>query len=300
VTVFTAWVATTRRHVLAEGPVWWAEKSEIIWIDVEEGQVFTGRLTGEVIEPAQEFEFAGRVGAAVPGDDGSLLVAKHDRLVVVDIRGHRSEGPAIIPPGVDSRSNDGKCDPRGRFLIGTLALDDRHGQEFLLRWELDGSLTTLDSNLTLSNGLAWSPDGALLYSTDTVPGVIWERDYDAETGSSGPRRQYLHIDDGYPDGICVDALGNVWVAIWGGGEVRSFSPAGILRDRVHVAAPHVSSVAFVGDDLSTLLITTASRDLSPDELRAYPGAGQLFLAKVGVGGTPVRTWDSSSARAFSL
>ena len=96
-----------------------------------------------------------------------------------------------------------------------------------------------------------------------------------------------------PDGLCVDSRGYLWVAIWGAGEVRSFSPDGDLVAVVKVAAPHTSSVAFVGDSLDTLLITTASRDLDDAQRRRYPDAGRLFLAHVGATGTPVSPWSES-------
>ena len=297
-TEFRAEPASHSTHVLAEGPVWVPETSSLIWIDVERGTVLEGRIADGAILVTRQLDFAGRVGAAVRGDDGSLLVAAHDRLVLVAPDGERLEGPRLVASDVNSRSNDGACDPDGRFLVGTLALDDREGDEFLYRLEHDGSLTVMDSDLTLSNGIAWSPDGTLLYSTDTVPGIVWVRDYDATTGEYGPRREHLHIEDGSPDGICVDAEGHLWVAIWGAGEVRSFTPEGRPGDTVGVPAPHVSSVAFVGDRLDRLLITTASRDLSADERLRHPHAGRLFLADVHARGIPTTPWSSAARSAF--
>ncbi|GAA1948852.1 SMP-30/gluconolactonase/LRE family protein [Agromyces allii] len=298
-TEFHAVPASPDTHVLAEGPVWIAETSTVLWIDVELGIVFEGRLDGDGIRPTRQVRFDGRVGAAVPAVDGGLLVAAHDRFVFVTADGERLDGPIIVAPGIDSRSNDGACDPDGRFVVGTLALDDRGGGERLLRLEHDGALTTLDADLDLSNGIAWSPDGTLMYSTDTMPGIVWVRDYDAATGGVGPRRRHLHVEDGYPDGICVDVRGHLWVAIWGGGEVRSFTPDGVPADTVRVAAPHVSSVAFVGDDLDRLLITTASRDLDDGERRRYPDAGRLFLAEVATRGVPTTSWATSALTVFS-
>lgn len=286
-----------QRHVLGEGPVWVSETSSLIWVDVERGTVFLGTLVDGVVEPTRQLDFDGRVGAAVPSEDGGILVATENRIVVVTPDGKRLNGPVIVAPGVASRANDGACDPAGRFLIGTLALDGREGEETLHRLEADGSLTVVDSDLTLSNGIAWSPDGALMYSTDTAPGIIWVRDYNVESGEIGPRREHLHIEAGYPDGICTDRQGNLWVAIWGEGEVRSFDPSGRHTDTVFVNAPHVSSVAFVGDDLDTLLITTASRDLDGPGLVTYPDAGRLFLADVGATGLPSTRWVFAGARA---
>ena len=262
--------------------------------------MFEGRLADERVEESWKLDFDGLVGAAVPGIGGSILVATHNRLVVVTPSGDRLEGPKIVADGQASRANDGKCDPAGRFVVGTMALDDREGSDRLLRVEDDGSLSTLDSDLTLSNGLGWSPDGSTFYNTDSIQGVIWSRDYDVDTGATGVRREFLRFEDGLPDGLCVDSRGHLWVAIWGAGEVRSFAPDGAQVATVKVAAPHTSSVAFVGDSLDTLLITTASRDLGEAERRRYPDAGRLFLADVRATGTPVfpcsESWLDSAQR----
>jgi sugar lactone lactonase YvrE len=190
----------------------------------------------------------------------------------------------------DSRLNDGACDPAGAFLVGSMALDDRTGGESLVRVERDGSLTVLDDDLTLSNGLAWSPDGGLLYSIDTVPGVVWVRPYAAGTGAVGPRTAFLRFSDTSPDGMCVDAEGAAWIACWGAGEVRRFSPAGELIGVVEVAAPQVTSVAFAGPGLDRLVITTASAYLSPQRLARHPDSGRLFLADVGAVGRAPTPW----------
>jgi sugar lactone lactonase YvrE len=185
---------------------------------------------------------------------------------------------------------DGTCDPTGAFLIGTLALDDSHGGESLVRVEGDETITVLDDDLNLSNGLAFSVDATLLYSVHSVPGVVWARSYDAATGAVGARREWLRITDGTPDGLCVDADGHLWIAIWGAGQVRRYTPDAQLAGIVEVAAPHTTSVAFVGDDLDLLLITTATADLTAEQLAAHPDSGRLFLARVGVTGLPVTAW----------
>lgn len=292
-TVFTARPVSKETHILAEGPVWTGIGDEVIWVDLERGQVFEGRFVNGLIEQSTRHDFDGTVGAVVKSVDGHLLVAGQHELVVVTPSGERITGPRIIADQAHRRTNDGACDPAGRFLIGTLSLDNVEGGESLVRIEDDATSSVIDDNLTLSNGLAWSPDGTLLYSTDTVPGIIWVRDYDAVSGSVGQRRQHLAITGGFPDGLCVDSLGFLWVAIWGASEIRSFAPDGAAADTVEVAAPHPSSVAFIGEKLDTLLITTASRDLSAEESVLYPDAGRLFTADVGVTGTATFPWSGS-------
>jgi sugar lactone lactonase YvrE len=292
VTVYDAHVASTPRHVLAEGPVWNAASGTVIWVDIVRGTVFEGELRGDTVAVLREWQFDGMVGAAVPGPDGSLLVACQERLVVVAADGTRTDGPRIVESGDPSRTNDGACDPAGRFVIGTLAFDELGGRDHLFLVQDDGSLRTLDADLGISNGIAWSPDGRTMYNADTIASVIWARDYDAVTGEIGPRREQLHLD-GSPDGICVDTRGNIWAATWGTGEARCYALDGALIDTVRVPAPHVSSVCFVGPELDRLLITTASRDLDADGLAQHPDAGRLFLADVGVAGVPTFSWSGS-------
>jgi sugar lactone lactonase YvrE len=295
VTAFTARLASSTsrpRHVLAEGPVWNAASGTLIWVDIVRGTVFEGSVGETSIELLREWQFEGMVGAAVPGPDGSLLVAGQDRLVVVAADGTRRDGPIIVPDPLTSRTNDGGCDPAGRFLIGTIRFDEAPGHDLLCRVDGDGSVRTLDSDLGISNGLAWSPDGRTLYSTDTVAKTIWARDYDPASGGIGERRAQLRLDE-HPDGICVDARGYIWAALWGTGEARAFTLDGDVVDVVKVPAPHVSSVCFVGVGLDRLVLSTASRDLDAAGLAQYPDAGRLFIADVGVAGVPTSPWSGS-------
>jgi sugar lactone lactonase YvrE len=106
---------------------------------------------------------------------------------------------------------------------------------------------------------------------------------------------HLRLDDGIPDGIALDADEHLWVAVHGAGQVRRFAPDGALVDRVEVPAPHSTSVAFAGDDLRTLVITTAFGELSEEERRAHPESGRLFTTRVDVPGAPVAAWSGSAA-----
>lgn len=282
---WSASVASDDAYLLGEGPFWDGPRGRVLWVDVDRGTVHAGLLDGERVVPVDAWQLDRTVGAVVCSADGELLVAGAQVLLTID--GARRGDPLISGR---RRFNDGACDPVGRFLVGTLALDEPAGHEVLLRVEDDGSATVLDDDLTLSNGLAWSVDGSLLYSVDTIPGVVWVRSYDAATGAVGPRREWVRLADGWPDGLCVDAQDHVWVAVWGGGQVRRFAPDGSLVGVVDVPAPHTTSVAFVGDDLDVLLITTATAQLDAARLAEFPDSGRHFLARVGVTGHPVTAW----------
>ncbi|MEU8230731.1 SMP-30/gluconolactonase/LRE family protein [Actinoplanes sp. NPDC048967] len=279
----TAEVASTQSFMLGEGPVWDAPRDRLLWVDIDAGTVHEGRLDGDRVIVTGTQKRDRTVGAVVCSAAGELLVAGAETLLT-------TPPTRVVAAGSGRRLNDGACDPAGAFLVGTLALGDTEGEETLVRLERDGSLTVLDDDLNLSNGLCWSPDGSLLYSIDSVPGIVWVRSYDAATGVTGPRREWLRITDGLPDGLCADADGHLWIAIWGAGEVRRFTPDARPAGVVTVAAPHTTSVAFVGAGLDRLLITTATAHLDAGQLAAYPMSGRLFLADVGVTGLPVTPW----------
>ena len=289
---FHAAPATDERYVLGEGPFWDASRGRLLWVDITAGEVYSGSFGNGRVIPELLLTLPGTVGAVVSSADGELLVAGPDRLYTVSPEGVVTPGIRILGAGTASRLNDGGCDPAGRFLVGSLALDARAGDEVLVRVEDDGSVSVLDDDLGLSNGLAFAPGGAVLYSVDTAAGLVWMRDYDSSSGDVGGRREFLRLD-AKPDGLCVDVDGNLWIAMWGSAEVRCYSAAGEQVGVVDVAAPNTTSVAFVGAGLDTLLITTASQQLSDDQLARFPHSGRLFIADVGIRGLPVPGWAGS-------
>lgn len=292
---YKARVASREAYVLGEGPVWDAAGGRVLWVDIQRGLVLEGELRADGVEPVARHALPGTVGAVVPAADGGLLVAAADGLAAIPAGGRVHPGPRLLPGHADSRLNDGACDPAGRFLVGSLALDGREHDERLYRLESDGSVTVLADDVTLSNGLGWAPDGNTLYHVDSVPGVVWSRRYDPATGAVGERRELFRIADGTPDGLCVDVDGNLWIAIWGGGEVRRYTPRGDVLAAVAVPAPHTSSVAFVGPGRDRLLVTTARDGLSQAALAAHPDSGRLFLADVETGGVPTTPWRGDTA-----
>ena len=286
--------ATAETFQLAEGPVWDAARRRLLWVDIPGGLVLEGALRGDVIEVTRRHRFPCMVSAVTVAADGILLVAAQERLVLLRPGGTREDGRRIVPAGQRRRLNDGSTDPAGRFLVGTLSLDGPSEREVLVRLETDGRITQLDGDLTLSNGLAWSADGTRMYSVDTLSRTIFVRDYDAVTGAVGERRVHLRVKDGLPDGIALDTAGHLWVAVWGAAEVRRYAPDAALIERLALPAPHTSSVAFAGEDLRTLVITTATAELSDEQRRAHPGSGRLFTTRVNTPGVPVPPWAGMS------
>lgn len=283
-------VATTESFVLAEGPFWDASRQNLMWVDIEAGEVLSGSLAVDgTIQVIERVEFPGRVGAVAPSTDGLWLVAVDNTLCIREPNGQVERWVSLFSQTNDRRLNDGKPDPAGRYLIGTMPI---HGQSNLEELFLvaDGRASVIDSDLSLSNGLSWSVDGNTLFSIDSALRTVFRRAWDSTNGTSGERQVFLTIEGGYPDGMTVDSEDHLWVAVWGAGEVRRFSPSGELVTIVHVPSPHVSSVAFAGPELSTLVITTAKHELSADNLAAYPDAGRLFTVEPGTTGAPQALW----------
>ncbi len=277
--------ATDRVFRLAEGPVWDDRTQRLLWVDILAGSVLIGSLgADDQISIADELHFDALVGAVALTDGDDLLVAALDRLVLVRHDGTRVAGAPLFEDA-DRRFNDGKADPAGRYLIGTMSMSGPSTTEQLFRVH-DAGVDVVDDDLTLSNGLAWTADGRRMYSVDTVSGIVRVRDHDPETGSSGAWSTFVELDAGHPDGICIDADDHLWIAVWGEGAVLRVSPDAVVVDRIDVAAPCTSSVAFAGPDLDILVITTASEDHSPLELAGYPDSGRLFTARPGVRGVP--------------
>jgi sugar lactone lactonase YvrE len=184
------------------------------------------------------------------------------------------------------RMNEGGCDPDGRFYCGSMAYDQRPGAGALYRLDPDGSVRAVLEKVTISNGLEWSPDGSRAYYNDTPTHRIDVFDYDGESGLTG-RRSFAEVaaEAGGPDGLTVDEEGGVWVALYGGGVVRRYTPDGVLDEVIEVAAKKVTACTFGGADLDQLFITTSREGLEPGE---DPLAGSLFRAVVGIAGLPVR------------
>lgn len=287
-------LASDDAYTLAEGPIWDAARERVLWVDIDAGAVLEASLDGDRLVDVLRREFGETVGAVAASADGELLVAGARELLVESPGGHRRRGPRLIDEGRNSRLNDGKCDPAGRFVVGSMSPDGEGTAERLTRVEDDETLTVIDADMSLANGLGWSPDGRTMYSIDTERRVVWARDYDVSSGETGDRRELLIFEADHPDGMCVDEKGNLWIAIWGEGKIRCFSDRAAEIRRLDVPAPNTTSCAFVGRYLDRLLITTAAKDVPESQRAQFPNSGCLFLADVGARGVPVAPWRGPS------
>ncbi|MQY30951.1 6-deoxy-6-sulfogluconolactonase [Nocardia sp. RB56] len=291
VTRFSVVAATAGTGILPEGPFWDTRRRRLLWVDIQAGLVHEGLLEPDgSILPTGKSQFPGTVGAVTVSWDGDLAVATADFVLLVDASGDRRVFNRVLAPRSGRRINDAGTDPAGRLYLGTLSLTHPSESEVLVRIEDDGAVTVIDDDLTLSNGIAWSPAGDRMYNVDSLRHTVYVRDYDPATGNCGGREIFLDGLTGIPDGICTDRDGAVWAAMWGTGQARRYTRDGVLDAVVDVPVPHVSSVGFAGPDLGTLVITTARQGLTTTQLARYPAAGALFTAHVAVPGVPVAAW----------
>lgn len=271
---------------LGEGSIWHPLENKLYWIDID------GKLLHihDPVTNINEQHFLGaRVGTVVHVQSGGALVALQNGIHKIDTK--TGELTFIINPLNDPaiRFNDGKCDPSGRFWVGTYALDKRVGASVLYRFDHDGSIYLMLKNVTTSNGIVWSADKKMMYYIDTPTQAVQGFDYNNETGQISNGRVVVQIskEEGAPDGMAIDAEGKLWIALWGGSAVGRFDPlTGEMLGKINVPATQVSSCAFGGRDLKTLYITTARKSLSEDELKAFPLSGGLFAVEPGVQGVP--------------
>src|SRR5699024_7235054 len=182
----------------------------------------------------------------------------------------------------DVRMNQGADAPDGSFLCGTMAYDARPGGAAMWRLMPDGTTTRLFGDLTISNGLAFSADGARAFYVDTPTGRVDVFDWSDADGLVG-RRPFADLtgEDGHPDGLCLDSAGNVWVAMHSGSQVLGLDEHGKVAERISVGATQVTACAFGGEDRGTLFITTSRENLADGD---DPAAGSLFAARPGVHG----------------
>jgi sugar lactone lactonase YvrE len=287
------------RGLLSEGPRWDAEREELLWVDIVGSQLHRATFgTDGLLHEAASIQFDRFVGAVAPAAEGGYVLAAGPGFLFADMSGTVRELAQPEAGRSDVRMNDGACDPQGRFWAGTMAHDESPGAGVLYRLELDGSCTTVLSGLTISNGLGWSPDGTTMYLADSGTGRIDAFDFDGATGEISGRRTIVGVTEAgvAPDGLTVDESGHLWVALWGGGALRHYSPQGSLLSTVPVPVDRPTSCSFGGPDRATLFITTARHGLDELALARQPDAGRVFCVDgLGVGGPPCAPYRGQTA-----
>jgi sugar lactone lactonase YvrE len=274
---------------LGEGPCWDARTKTLLWVDILAGDLYVGQPSGSDVVNSRRIGTDRPLGAVAPcaNNDGGWLAACGAGFAHIAADGTVRE-LAQPEAGAGTRMNDGACDPEGRFWAGSMAYDNTPGAGSLYRFN-DGTCERVLDNLTIPNGLGWSPDGTSMYVTDSGGGCIDAYSFDLATGNLDHVRTVIQIPEaeGVPDGLAVDAEGFLWAAIWGGGEVRRYAPDGGLVGIVVVPASQPTSCCFGGSGSRVLYITSATFGMSSDALAGEPWAGDLFCCDVGIEGRAV-------------
>ncbi len=277
------------RALLGESPVWSGRDHCLYWIDIDARLVHRYRPDDHRNESRR---LPGRPGSlALTGDPDRLLVAVEHRLVDLTwSTGAVTPRLDLESGGSPTRLNDGRTDPAGRFWVGSM--DDPaysgHRAGTLHRVEPDGRTAAVRSGVGVSNGLAFSPDGTVMYWADTTRDLVWAYDYDEVTGTPSNERVFLDFGDlpGRPDGACVDESGCYWIACVYGWTLLRVTPDGDVDRRIELPVEKPSMPAFGGDGLDVLYITSISTGGSVPCSPGQPLAGALLAIDVGVRGLP--------------
>jgi len=271
---------------LGEGPIWDVKTQTLYWLDILNKRIY---INAEILIELDEF-----VGCIAPRRQGGLILTKRSSFWSLDQTQDQPDSvqTTLLSPLSDepttTRFNDGKCDPRGRFLAGTMDLNETDPTGSL--YSLDGkSVTKLLKDVTISNGMAWSPDYKNFYYIDTPTREVRAFDYDLDGGAIANSRVVIYVPEslGWPDGMTSDLQGNLWIAMWGGAKMTRWNPnTGELLEQIPVPAMNVSSCVFGGRDMSELYITSARKGLDEAALKQYPLTGGVFRLQTKVEGMP--------------
>jgi sugar lactone lactonase YvrE len=279
---------------LGEGPVWDARTETLYSLDILEKRIYAN---ADVLVELDEF-----VGCMAPCQSGGFIFTKRVSFWTLDqsqpFDAAQDKGmPASVQPTLiqalsnessNNRFNDGKCDPRGRFIAGTMDLNESDPTGSL--YSFDGKFAAkLLGNVTISNGMAWSPDYKTFYYIDTPTREVRAFDYDLESGAIANPRKVIYVPEslGWPDGMTSDVQGNLWVAMWGGAKLTKWNPnTGELLENIPVPAKNVSSCVFGSKNMNELYITSARKGLDEATLKQYPLTGGVFRSQTQVEGMP--------------
>jgi sugar lactone lactonase YvrE len=275
----------TQTDILGESPLWDEHAQCLYWLDIRRPAL--RRLypaTGQV----ESWPLPGLAGSIALTDDHRLLVALPEKIVLFDPA--NGEMTALVEPPTQPdghRFNDGRCDARGRFWVGSMHNVTRAPEGVLYCLEGSGPLVPVRTGVCIPNSLAFSPDGRTMYFADSLRYTIFAYDYDFATGAMGNERVFAaSTAPAFADGSAVDAEGFLWNTQFNGGQLVRYAPDGRIDLVLPLPVQRPTCCAFGGPDLDLLYITTASQNMSEADLQAEPLAGALLVIQVGVRGLP--------------
>ena len=270
--------------MLADSPYWSERDQKLYWVDILAPSVSRMALDGSASETHAMREL---VGFVLDRKSGGSVASTQKDIIRLDFGTGDKAALATTYAGTSEfRINDAKCDRAGRLWTGTMSIDAAPGGGNLFRLDQDLRLKSMATDIVIANGLAWSPDNRLMYFVDSGKRIIHAYDFDFDRGEIRHGRVFFEGSEqlGRPSGITVDADGCLWCAMWDGWSIVRLDPTGRIDRTVGLPVPRPSSVAFVGPDLSTLVVTSARIRLSEASLADAPLSGSLFAVRPSVGG----------------
>ena len=275
------------KATLGEGPAWDARTQTLYWVDVLEKRIYAG---SKLFLQLDDF-----VSCLAPRKDGGLVIAQRFGFWTFEPDTNKLLTLAS-PKGEPSnnRFNDGKCDPRGRFVAGTMDHNEQETSGSLYSLSPEGRIKKLLKDVRISNGIAWSPDCKTMYFIDTPTREVKAFEYDIETGQAANPHTLIRFEDtfGWPDGMTTDTAGNLWIAMWGGARVTLWNAKGMLLEQFGVPALNVTSCVFGGAEMNELFITSARLGMDTAAMKKYPQAGGVFKMETNVTGMPTFEFGS--------
>ncbi len=283
---------------LGEAPQWHPRDGCLYWVDAFAPCIL--RLEPESGD-VQSFEMPADIGSFVFASDGSLVGGMRNGFHHICLS-PLEVSPIANPLGPDPRLmlNDGKCDRAGRYWCASVHSDFTGRQAEIFRLDPDLNVQCMDGGFIIGNGIAFSPDDRLMYFADSRDETVWVYDFDIKTGIVSNRRRFFSTREieGRVDGATCDTEGNYWCALVHGSAIACISPQGRMVERIPVPAKHPTMVAFGGDNLDQLYVTSASSLLSDEERDDWPDAGKLFrIDGLGAQGMPEPEFDRNFSAA---
>jgi L-arabinonolactonase len=279
------------KTILGEGPLWDVQEQRLYWIDIMGQRVFRCTADGREV---RAWDVPGLIGSMAIRENGGALVSLQNGFHFLDFE--TGECARVVDPEPDlatTRLNDGKVDRQGRFLCGSLDMEEKAGLGALYRLDPDLSVHKLESGIVVSNGPCWSPDGRTFYFHDSLVGDIWAYDYDVLTGTIKNRRIFVTLDrsKGFvaADGSTVDAEGYLWNSQIFGGKLVRYAPDGSIDREIPMPVKRITSVMFGGPNLDILYVTSMAKHALPELPKDGVMRGSLFAVHgLGVCGLPER------------
>ena len=268
---------------LGEGPFWDSKRSRLHWVDIIGKKITSQNLDGSNIHA---LEVDGNPGCVVLSDDGTMVAGVDNQISSLDGDGNLLRVLADTKEGAGLRFNDGKCDPSGRFWVGSMDRKEKNKLGSLYSWNSIEGLVNREQGVTVSNGMGWSPDNSLFYYIDSPTREVSVYDFDLSTGSINNKRRFISFteEDGFPDGMTIDKDGRLWIAFWGGSKIMCVNPdSKAIEEVVSFPVSKITSCAFGGEKMDQLFITSAKVQVNEKD---EPMAGKTFVVSPGVKGQP--------------